>query len=271
MSNVVALLQAIPRWAAEWQSLPPHRLQQLLDIVLQLKAPSLAEVQQHACDQHMRLLKSSSNGSSGSTRMPRGLAALQVGVTGLTAASRSSGGGSSTSKRQPPHLSIHGSSSTDVQHQQHQQQRQQLSGVDLVTHRLNYFSKFKSHASVMATLSLTDVLTTPEPEITQRYKGLDPQVTAARSQGIAEAESRVMQEQYPWLGPKILKPEVLERLSREAKRVLAARPEDLLLLQQVAHTWPDWERQLQEWSADGLSKCLTRVRTRSERLQVMVR
>lgn len=238
-----------------------------MNSVMNMTAADLKSIYQQAYDAHIAELRASSSSSS-SSKVPRELAVLQVGVTGCSSSSSSRHSSSeaaaagSTMQQQTPANSSTAAAAT---------QQQQLAGLDLVLHRLRHFSRFRANAAVLHSLSLTDVLTQPQDQIADRYKGLDPDLTAARNQGLADAESRVLEESYPWLGPKAVKPEVLEGLSPAAKRVLAKRPSDLLLLQQVAHTWPAWEQQLHDVSSAGLSRLLENMNSRSERLQVIVR
>lgn len=236
-----------------------------MNSVMNMTAADLRSIYQQAYDACIAELRASS--SSSSSKVPRELAVLQVGVTGYSSSSSrhsssEAAAAGSTMQQQTPANSSTAAAAT---------QQQQLAGLDLVLHRLRYFSRFRANAAVLHSLSLTDVLTQPQDQIADRYKGLDPDLTAARNQGLADAESRVLEESYPWLGPKAVKPEVLEGLSPAARRVLAKRPNDLLLLQQVAHTWPAWEQQLHDVSSAGLSRLLENMNSRSERLQVIVR
>jgi hypothetical protein len=286
-------VQAVPRWSAEWHALRGNALQQLLQEVEQLQAPDPQAVRQHACEQHLALLRSKlaalhqqQGGSVDVLQLPTtGQASLlkhpsltQVGVTGISNSSSSSNSSSKSllvdedsaawSKKDRARAAAlaarHGS-------RQHQQQQRQLHGLELALHRVNYFSSDVRAAKAAKDLPLQQLLLMPQEQLLQFSPGLDPVLAAAQSQGTADAESQFLEEVYPWLGLKALSPEVQQGLSSKGVRLLEERLSDLLLLQQLAHTWPAWEQQLQGYGPKVVEQLLPRMRLRSERLQVLVR
>jgi hypothetical protein len=288
--EVGSAVQAVPRWSAEWHALRGSALRQLLQQVEQLRSPDPQAVRQQAYEQRLELLRSKlaqlqqqhagAQGSDvsqvlGQSALLKHLSLTSVGVTYSSSSSSSGGkaddeeaagaGAAAGFKRSRARLTA-----LAAQHSRQQQQRQ-LHGLELALHRLAHFSSGLRASKAAKDLSLQQLLMMPEVQLVQLSPGLDPALTAAQAQGATEADSRFLEEVYPWLGLKALSPEVQQGLSPKVVKLLEERADDLLLLQQLAHTWPAWEQQLQGYAPPVVELLLRRVRVRSERLQVIVR
>jgi hypothetical protein len=215
----------------------------------------------------------------GRSSLLRNFSLTRLGVTNLPASSSSSlaaedgdtadaaGAGHGGKKTSKVYLAVKAAERSS----RRQQPPGQLQGLELALHRLTYFSSGTRAATAVRDLPLQQLLVMPQVQLLDIAPALDPALAAAKAQGCADAESRFLEEVYPWLGLKALSPKVQQGLSPKGVRLLEERLDDLLLMQQVAHTWPAWEQQLQGYGAAVLEQMVRRVAACSERLLVMVR
>jgi hypothetical protein len=295
--EVGSAVQAVPRWSAEWHAVRGAALAQLLQQIQQLQVPDAAAARQQAFEQHSELLRSKLAGMQlqqgaegvgadtlqlpgvGRSSLLRNFSLTRLGVTNLPASSSSSlaaedgdtadaaGAGHGGKKTSKVYLAVKAAERSSRRYQP----PGQLQGLELALHRLTYFSSGTRAANAVRDVPLQQLLVMPQVQLLDIAQALDPALAAAKAQGCADAESRFLEEVYPWLGLKALSPEVQQGLSPKGVRLLEERLDDLLLLQQVAHTWPAWEQQLQGYGAAVLEQMVRRVAACSERLHVMVR
>jgi hypothetical protein len=131
----------------------------------------------------------------------------------------------------------------------------EASGANELTTRLQFLSKASRKRAFLAhQLPLVQLLTMPQQQLLLLAPSLATTsrlLEAARAQGTADAEAAFVARQFPWLGARAVRSEVLEGLSARAKQLLQEQPELLLWLQQFAHSWPAWETFLQQCSPAG--------------------
>jgi hypothetical protein len=296
--EVGSAVQAVPRWSAEWHAVRGAALVQLLQQVQQLQAPDAAAARQQAFEQHLELLrgklaeKQLQQGDESLSvdvlQLPvvgksslRSFSLTRVGVTSLPSSSSSSSSlatqdddaadaaaGAGYGGKKKVQLAVQAAQRSS---RRQQQQQRHLQGLELALQRLAYFSSGVRAANAVRDLPLQQLLVMPQLQLLDISPAFDPALTAAKAQGCADAESQFLEEVYPWLGFKALSPEVQQGLSPKGVRLLEERLGDLMLLQQVAHTWPAWEQQLRGYGPGKLELLVRRMPARSERLQVMVR